>query len=147
MEIQVVAMRVFFIPIISQKISVFRPVDVSMIFRRFPRFVTKNDFFQKCPRSVWEWSGGIPDLFRAIFDPFRETNRKSPKMNNYENPYKNQVNFVAPCRSNIADYWPTSASLDILLAFLCAFPEGPHLWRLEWPGWSRYSIPGWDLKA
>ena len=64
-EIQVVAMRVFFIPIISQKKNGFPARG------RFHYFPSVFDIFDpKWPRSVWEWSGGIPDLFQAILDPF-----------------------------------------------------------------------------
>ena len=33
-------------------------------------FRPKHDFSRKWPRSVWEWSGGIPDLLGPIFKPF-----------------------------------------------------------------------------
>ena len=75
-KIRVVAMHVFFIFMISQKQSVFRPVDVSWFFGHLSWFWTKNKFFQKWPRSVRECSGGIPDLSGPIFNPFW---RKSPK--------------------------------------------------------------------
>ena len=32
--------------------------------------VRKNICLQKWPRSVWEWSGGVPDLLGPIFMPF-----------------------------------------------------------------------------
>ena len=67
-KIRVEAMRVFFICMISHKKTVFRPADVSWFFGQFSRFSTKNEFFQKCPRSVWECSGGIPDLLEPIFN-------------------------------------------------------------------------------
>ena len=38
--------------------------------RQKSTFLAKNNLFHKWPRSVWEWSEGIPDLSEAIFKQF-----------------------------------------------------------------------------
>ena len=62
--------RLFYVYDFSDKKKVFRPVDVSWFFGHFSSCLTKNEFFQKWPRSVWECSGGIPDLSGPMFDTF-----------------------------------------------------------------------------
>ena len=73
----VVAMRVFLYSFYDfPKINSFRACGRFMIFRPFVKIFDKGVFSRKWPRSVWECSGGIPDLSGPIFEPFW---RKSPK--------------------------------------------------------------------
>ena len=67
-----ISMRVFFfICIFSQKKNGFQASRCVMLRWRFLVFFReKNGLTQKCPRSVWEVSGTIPDLFWTISDPF-----------------------------------------------------------------------------
>ena len=47
-----------------------RSIFAKRVVPRKSAFLAKNNFFQKSPRSVWEWSGGIPDLSGPIFKQF-----------------------------------------------------------------------------
>ena len=47
-----------------------RSIFAKRVVPRKSAFSAKNMFFQKSPRSVWEWSGGIPDLPGPIFKQF-----------------------------------------------------------------------------
>ena len=47
-----------------------RSIFAKIVAPRKFAFLAKNNLFQKSPRSVWEWSGGIPDLPGPIFKQF-----------------------------------------------------------------------------
>ena len=62
-----ISMRVFFICTFAQEQNGFQTSGRFMVVGRF---LNKNGFPEKCPRSVWEVSGTIPDLSGTISDPF-----------------------------------------------------------------------------
>ena len=59
----------YYVCFIHQETAVFRTADVSCCFGVVV-FEYMFLFPKKCPESVWEWSGTIPDLSGINSDPF-----------------------------------------------------------------------------
>ena len=47
-----------------------RSIFAKRVVPRKSTFLSENNLFQKSPRSVWEWSGGVPDLPGPVFKQF-----------------------------------------------------------------------------
>ena len=87
----------FYFHYFSEKDTVFWPVDVSMIFRTFFEIFDERLVFPKMTHKCLGVLGGHPRHIPSHICPIWAKNEKSHKNMNYENPYKNQVNFVATC--------------------------------------------------
>ena len=70
-------------------------------FESFRVVLRKIVVFKNDPEVSGSGRGASPTYSEPYLIHFGTKYRKSPKIHNYEHPYKNQVNFVAPCRSTL----------------------------------------------